>query len=371
MELDPAKLNDYPIKILQNYCKTQNLAVRGTRKNDYVLVILAHLQKNNKDIKIASASKLGIDADTLKKWEADEDRRREEERIKYEQWRSEEEERKKKAREEELRVLEAQQHQQRKEEEAKREWSERKKKGARRREIDAKRAQEQSFGSVGQLPWVIETCHPYPSTSDSSTPSPPTDAHVTAGSTTSTSQLPDVAPASDTSSPPASPTPGRQRAQGQMRCLHVDKPKPGHVVRVLAALELKKKGQRSLVVIDKPGLSYLEQLEQAEVWVGTRGGKVVVYTIDLKHLKDARSEKWKKKHSLRVRDEREKQSVRQLVQAGQRVWAMAEAEEPAVFDIKVLGLLGSLPSLPIPTAFSPSLSFLLVPLSPNRVFNYF
>jgi hypothetical protein len=124
-----------------------------------------------------------------------------------------------------------------------------------------------------------------------------------------------------------------------MRCLHVEKPEAGHAVRIVAALELNKKGQRSLVVINKPGLSYLEQLEQAEVWVGQRGGKLAVYTIDLKHLKDSRSEKWKKRQTFRVRDEREKQSVRQLVQVGQRVWAMAEAEEPAVFDLKVCARL--------------------------------
>jgi hypothetical protein len=327
MELDPTKLNDYPIKILQNYCKTQNLAVRGTRKNDYVLVILAHLQKTNKDDgKIASASaKLGIDADAVKKWEEEEQRRREEERIKYEQWRAEEDERKRKAHAEELRLLEEKQRQAAKEAEAKREWHELKKKGARRRELDAQRARERSIGSVGQLPWTLDTfLHPYPASPSSSSSTLPSAAPLSPSSSSSSSS---AAATSDDAV--------AQQVHGQMRCFHVEKPETGHSVRIVAALELNKKGQRSLLVINKAGLSYLEQLEQAEAWVGQRGGKLAVYTIDLKHLKDSRSEKWKKRQTFRVRDEREKQSVRQLLQVGQRVWAMAEAEEPAVFDIQV------------------------------------
>ncbi|ELR19262.1 uncharacterized protein ACA1_264340 [Acanthamoeba castellanii str. Neff] len=366
MELDPAKLNDYPIKILQNYCKTQNLAVRGTRKNDYVLVILAHLQKTNKTdgVKIARASaKLGIDAEAVKKWEEEEQRRRDEERVKYEQWRAEEDERKRKAHAEELRLLEEKQRQAAREEEAKREWHELKKKGARRRELDAQRARERALGSVGQLPWTLDTfLRPYPApspqTSLSPSPSPTAAAaaaekvrRLKADPTSYFSRLPDgvlahclhyVDPASSSSSSSSAATAAAERTQGQMRCLHVEKPEAGHAVRIVAALELNKKGQRSLVVINKPGLSYLEQLEQAEVWVGQRGGKLAVYTIDLKHLKDSRSEKWKKRQTFRVRDEREKQSVRQLVQVGQRVWAMAEAEEPAVFDLKTYSQL-SLP----------------------------
>lgn len=339
MELDPAKLNEYPIKILQGYCKTKNLAVRGTRKNDYILVILAHLQKTNKDIKIPNTAKLGIDAEAVKKWEAEEERRREEERIKYEQWRTTEEERKRKAREEELR----EQERKRKEEEmAKLEWSERKKRGARRREIEEKRTQERSLGAVGQQPWSIRL-FPHP-------PPPPlgisTDiARRLQGDPSSYfSRLPGpvlarcIAFVDATGDAVPQKQQDHQRQEepitGALRSLNVEHTKQNLSLRVLTAEEMAHKGQRSLLVIGKPERSYLDQLEHAEAWVGTTEAKILVYSVNLKRLKDTRKAKWKKEQTLTLPGP--KHTVRQLVQTEQRVWAMASGEEPVVFDIKVI-----------------------------------